>query len=80
MVVRNHEGKYLAVNETKDRGWWLIGGHLEYGEMYSDCALREAKEETGIDIELKGILRVEITPFNKDTYSHTTIIYYAEPK
>ena len=79
VVVRNSAGKYLAIEETKDWGWWLIGGHLEYGEVYSDCALWEIEEETGIKAELKGILRFEYSPFNKDTFSHNSIIYYAEP-
>ena len=79
MVVRNHEGKYLAINETRDRGWWLVGGHLDYGELYEDCVKRECVEEAEIEIEIKGFLRVEVSPFLKDSFSHTTLIYYAEP-
>ena len=26
VVCRNKEGKYLAVNETRNRGWWLPAG------------------------------------------------------
>ena len=31
-IVRNKEGKFLAVNETRDRGWWLPAGRVEPGE------------------------------------------------
>lgn len=49
----------LAVKETKGRGWWLPAGGLDVNETFQEAALRETKEEAGIDISLKGILRVE---------------------
>ncbi len=29
VVCRNAEGKFLAVKETRGRGWWLPGGRVE---------------------------------------------------
>lgn len=50
-------------------GWWLPGGKLSFHiqllklieppEKFEAAAIREAKEEGGIDIDLKGILRFE---------------------
>ena len=32
--------------------WVLPGGHIEVGESLEECAIREIKEETGIEIEI----------------------------
>jgi 8-oxo-dGTP pyrophosphatase MutT (NUDIX family) len=37
VVVRNKEGKYLAINETRNRGWFLPAGKVEPGEMYTNA-------------------------------------------
>nr|AZL41240.1 nudix hydrolase [Datisca glomerata] len=36
----------------------LPGGHLEFGETFEECAAREVKEETGLDIEKIELLTV----------------------
>ena len=52
-------GKWLSVKETLNRGWWLPGGALEEGESFKMAALRECREEAGIEITLKGILKID---------------------
>ena len=84
LIVRNpfkdspHFGKYLAVNETRNRGWWIPGGAVDFNETFEDAALRECKEEAGIKVDLKGILRIDHGVEGKD--SRMRLIYYAEPK
>jgi len=34
--------------------WSTPGGHLEYGESPGACAIRETKEETGVDIMMRN--------------------------
>ncbi|MDF2651720.1 MAG: ADP-ribose pyrophosphatase [Paenibacillus sp.] len=50
-VVLNHENKILLINGPK-RGWEIPGGRVEEGESLFSAAIRETKEETGIDIEI----------------------------
>ena len=51
------EGKYLMLHRIKkendvNRDKWIgIGGKFEDGESPEECMLREAKEETGLDID-----------------------------
>lgn len=53
--------KFLLVEEGKPGREGLFnlpGGHVEAGETLVDAALREAKEETGYDIKLTGVVGI----------------------
>lgn len=54
-VIRREDGKYLLVQEKQPKvyGLWnLPAGHVDVGETIEAAAKREAKEETGYDVEL----------------------------
>ena len=55
--------------------WALPGGFVEYGESVENAAIREAKEETNIDVELKELVNVYSKP-NRDPRGHTITIAY----
>lgn len=61
-------------NPYKDY-WALPGGFVEYGESVENAAIREAKEETNIDVELKELVNVYSEP-NRDPRGHTITIAY----
>ena len=51
-VVR--DGKILLIHHRKLDKWLPLGGHIELDEEPEQAALREAKEESGLDVELLG--------------------------
>lgn len=66
--------KALIVNSNDEilvafchNNYYLVGGHVEKGETFEECLVREIKEETGIDITIKKIKPFfTITYINKD--------------
>ena len=57
-IVVQRDDKYLMVKRRDGRGYGLPGGYIQLHETVEDAARREAKEETGYDIELLGINKV----------------------
>lgn len=49
-IVRDR--KVLLTLNKKVGIWVPVGGHIEENELPCDCVIREAKEESGLDIEL----------------------------
>jgi len=47
---RNKATKRVDSKLNHDWDWSLPGGGLEYGEEFEECAIREVKEETNLDI------------------------------
>lgn len=60
------EGKILLTQREDFETWVLPSGRVEQGESLAQAAIREAKEETGIDVELTRLVGV---------YSRTGTMY-----
>ena len=58
--------------------WCLPGGFLEWGEDFISAGRREVREETGLDVEIKGILSVASNQHTPDA-STISILLRAEP-
>jgi 8-oxo-dGTP diphosphatase len=52
-VIIQKNGQVLLIKRKNVHGagsWSTPGGHLEYGESPEECAIREVREETGVNI------------------------------
>ncbi|KAG7389688.1 hypothetical protein PHYPSEUDO_009849 [Phytophthora pseudosyringae] len=84
-LVVCHNKKYnsfLLVQEFANSGFWLPGGRIDSGENPAQAAIRETKEEAGIDIRLTGVMKLEYHPKqdrNGSQYVRMRFIFYAEP-
>lgn len=74
------EGIVLIERRNPPLGWAIPGGFVDYGERVEDAALREAREETGLDVVLEGLLGVYSDPL-RDPRQHTlSVVFVARPK
>jgi 8-oxo-dGTP diphosphatase len=59
----------LVSRKNPPHGWALPGGFVDYGETVEEAAVREAKEETGLDITLVRQFHVYSDP-SRDSRGH----------
>ena len=57
-VVIEKDGKVLFQRRADNGKWGLIGGLVEMNETYAQAAVREAREETGLEVKLTGFLGI----------------------
>lgn len=80
-VVLN-KGKVLLIKRSIKpyKGFWTIpGGHIDFGETSQDSLIREIKEETNIDVEIVGLIKIYDDP-KRDPWGHIiSIAYLCEP-
>ena len=88
-----HDEKILLIHHRKLDKWLPLGGHIELDEDPEQAALREAKEESGLDVELLGERPPTTSPGTRaliaprfldihrisDTHEHIGMIYWARP-
>ncbi|MFO7597707.1 MAG: NUDIX hydrolase [Desulfocurvibacter africanus] len=63
-------GVVLVKRRNEPHGWALPGGFIDYGETAEQAAVREAREETGLRVELTGLSGVYSDPA-RDPRLHT---------
>jgi 8-oxo-dGTP pyrophosphatase MutT (NUDIX family) len=89
-----HDAKVLIIHHRKLDKWLPLGGHIELDEDPEQAALRETKEESGLDVELMGERPPTTSPGTRaligprfldihrinETHEHIGMIYWARTK
>jgi ADP-ribose pyrophosphatase YjhB (NUDIX family) len=80
LIIEYNGGILLIKRRNPPKGWALPGGFVDYGESLEAAAVREAKEETGLDVELVRQFHVYSQP-GRDPRHHTiTMVFLAKAK
>ena len=70
IIIETEGGIVLIERKNPPYGWAIPGGFVDYGESYENAARREAREETGLKVELTRQLHTYSDP-NRDARQHT---------
>lgn len=77
-VLVEKDSKYLLIKEALEDGkeYWIIpGGGVDFGESLEQAALREIKEETGLEVTDLKYLAYKEAIFPDNNY-HTVIFFF----
>jgi ADP-ribose pyrophosphatase YjhB (NUDIX family) len=83
VLVKDDVGRLMLVRHADSGLWGLIGGAVEVDERPDEAAVRETEEETGLLVELTGLVtalggpRFRVTYPNGDQTAYVTVVYEA---
>ncbi|MEJ2889710.1 NUDIX hydrolase [Actinomycetospora aeridis] len=61
-AVRDGGGRLLLIHKIDNDYWALPGGAMDLGESIRDAAVREVEEETGVHVEVTGLVGIYTDP------------------
>ena len=77
VIIRNENGQILLQERTDRNKWGLPGGCQELGENLRETAVREAYEETGIELDSNKLILIDTLSgeSRKNSYPNGDIVY-----
>lgn len=81
IIIRYRGGIVLVNRKNEPLGWSIPGGFVDYGETVESAAVREAKEETNLDIAIDRQFHVYSNPQRDPRGTHSiTLVIIADSK
>jgi 8-oxo-dGTP diphosphatase len=84
VALLDSDGNILLLRRKDNDKWTMPGGTIDYGESLTDCAIREVREETGLQIRITGLIgtytdpRILIAYSDGEVRQEFTMVYAAE--
>ena len=86
VVVANRAREILLIRRTDNRNWALPGGAMNLGESLVAAARRETAEETGVQVQITGLVgiytdprHVILYPSNGEVRQEFSVVFTARP-
>jgi ADP-ribose pyrophosphatase YjhB (NUDIX family) len=85
-AVRDDEGRLLMIHKIDNDYWALPGGGMDIGESIADAVIREVAEETGMTVEITGIVGIYTSPGHVMAYDdgevrqEFSVCFHARPQ
>ncbi len=80
IIEMESKGIILIKRKNPPYGWALPGGFVDYGESLEKAAIREAKEETNLDVKLEKQLHTYSDPSRDPRHHSISTVYIAKAK
>ena len=76
VLVYDEQGRIFLARSHKWGDLWVVpGGHLEWGEKLEECAKREVKEETNLDIDSILLIDVQESVFSTQFHAKKHMVF-----
>ncbi len=76
VIIYNDSGQIFLARSHKWQDKWIVpGGHLDWGETLEECAKREVKEETNLDVDNIQLIDVQESIFSEEFHKKKHMVF-----